>query len=309
MAAAWLTALVVALGFGFILYRSLLPRRRPLNVVVSMFQILLVPMLGLAFYVVTVGPPPQSTWLVWPAVALVTGAVVLAVLNIWLNRTLRSGLITYRMLADQHGLALLVRICAILGFSGYLYIFEPFFAVLNVAANAAWAGIWVPRRWRAIATEDSIEVAADAEQVWKVLSEPGSWPLWQVGLAAVSAEPAGRLAVGTRLTSRRTRTLPTPKQGPPPTIESRSTIIELQPGSSYTARSLDRDATTTFEVRPADTGTLIRTRSDQAISVLAGMLGGGLEIPAATKTFQATTAQSLARLQELIVARRSGVPS
>jgi hypothetical protein len=309
MTAVWLTALFVALAFGFILYRSLLPRRRPLNVKLSAVQVGLVPMLGLAFYVVTVGPSPQSTWLVWPSLALVTVAVVLALLNIRLNRRLRSGPITYRMLARQHVLALAVRVCAVLGISGYLYILEPPFAILNLAANAAWACLWVPRRWRAISAQDSIEVAADAGRVWGVLSDSASWPLWQVGLAAVSAEPAGRLAVGTRLTSRRTRTLPTPKQGPPPTIESRSTIIELQPGSSYTAKSLDRDATTTFELRPGDTGTLIRTRSDQAISVLAGMLGAGLEIPAATKTFQATTSQSLARLQELIVAPRPGVPS
>ncbi len=106
MAAAWLTALFVALFFGFILYRSVFPRRRPMNELVFWFQALLVPTLGLAFYVVTVGPPPQSTWLAWPATALVAGAVLLAVLNLRLLRRLRSGLITPRMLAGQHRLTL-----------------------------------------------------------------------------------------------------------------------------------------------------------------------------------------------------------
>jgi hypothetical protein len=309
MAAAWLTALFVALAFGFILYRSVLPRRQPLNVVLSMFQVLLVPMLGLAFYVVTVGPPPQSTWLAWPAMALVTVAVVLAVLNIRLNRGLRSGLITYRMLGRQNVLALAVRVCAVLGFTGYLYIFEPPFAVLNIAANAAWALIWVPRRWRAITTEDSIEVAADAGRVWGVLSDPDNWPLWQVGLEAVSSQPAGPLAVGTQLTRRRTRGFPAPKGRPPATIETRSTIIEMVPGWSFTANSLDRDATTTYELRSGGGGTLIRIRTDQAIPVLQGMLGAGLEIPAAMKTLSASNAQSLARLKELLTAPQAALPS
>src|SRR5258707_10617121 len=124
MAAAWLTALFVALFFGFILYRSVFPRRRPMNELVFWFQALLVPTLGLAFYVVTVGPPPQSTWLAWPATALVAGAVLLAILNLRLLRRLRSGLITPRMLAVQHRLTLWFRISAVLGFSAYLYIFE-----------------------------------------------------------------------------------------------------------------------------------------------------------------------------------------
>src|SRR5260370_35221908 len=94
MAAAWLTALLVALFFGFILYRSVFPRRRPMNELVFWFEALLVPTLGLAFYVVTVGPPPQSTWLAWPPTALVAGAVLLAGLNLRLFRGLRPGLIT-----------------------------------------------------------------------------------------------------------------------------------------------------------------------------------------------------------------------
>jgi len=309
MAAAWLTALFVALMFGFILYRSVLSRRsRPLNEVVFWFQALLVPMLGLAFYLITVGPPPQSTWLGWPAIVLVAVAVLLAILNLRLRRRLGSGLITYRMLAGQHRLALLVRICAILGFSGYLYIFEPLFAVLNVAANATWAGIWIPRRWRDTITEASIEVDADAGRVWAVLSDPVSWPQWQAGLDAVSSLPAGPLIVGTRLTSRRTGGSPPPKAGPPATIESRSVIIEVVPGSSFKARSLDRDAMTMFELGSASTGILIRTRSDQAISVIQGILGVGLEIPAATRTFDATMAQSLARLKELLAAPQAASP-
>jgi hypothetical protein len=309
MAAYWLTALFVAVMFGFILYRALLPpRRRPLNQAVFLFQALLVPLLGLAFYVVTAGPPLQSTWLVWPAIALVAVAVLLAVLNIRIRRRLSSGLITYGMLAGQHRLALAVRVCAVLGFSGYLYIFEPAFAVLNIAANAAWACIWVPRRWRAVSTEDSIEVAADAGRVWGVLSDLGNWPLWQVGLDLVSSQPAGPLALGVQLTSRRTGASPAPKERPPASLESRSMIVELVPGSSFTANSLDRDAATTFELRSGGAGTLIRTSSDQAISVLAGILGVGLEIPAATRTFNATTAQSLARLKELLAAPQVAAP-
>lgn len=309
MPAAWLTALFVALMFGFILYRSVLARRRrPLNEVVFWFQALLMPTLGLGFYVVTVGPPPQSIWLVWPAMVLVAVALLLAILNLRLRRRLGSGLITYRMLADQHRLALLVRICAVLGFSGYLYIFEPLFAVLNVAATAVWAGIWIPRRWRATITEASIEVAADAGRVWAVLSDPVSWPLWQAGLDAVSSLPAGPLVVGAQLTSRRTGGALPSKAGPPATIESHSVIIEVVPGSSFKGRSLDRDAMTMFELRSGSEGTLIRTRSDQAISVIQGMLGVGLEIPAATRTFEATTAQSLARLKELLAARQAASP-
>src|SRR5260370_24994593 len=102
MAAAWLTALFVVLSVGFILYRAVFPRRRPMNELVFWFQALVVPTLGLAFYVVTVGPPPPSTWLVWPATALVAVAVLLAILNLRLIPRLRSGLITYRMPARPH---------------------------------------------------------------------------------------------------------------------------------------------------------------------------------------------------------------
>ncbi len=309
MAAVWLTALFVALFFGFILYRSVFPRRRPMHELVFWFQALLVPTLGLAFYVVTVGPPPQSTWLVWPATALVAVAVLVAILNLRSRRRLASGLTTYRMLAGQHRLTLFFRISAVIGFSVYLYMFEPLFAVLNVAASAAWGCIWVPRRWRAISYEASIEVTADAARVWAFLSDPVSWPLWQVELDAVSARPAGPVVVGGQLTSRRTWGSPPPKAGPPATMEFRSVITEVVPGSSFKARSLDRDALTTFELRSGGAGTLIRARSDQAISVIQGMVGLGLEIPAARKTFDATMAQSLARLKELLAAPEAASPS
>src|SRR5260370_33953727 len=117
MAAVWLTALFVALFFGFILYRSVFPPRRPMHELVFWFQALLVPTLGLAFYVVTVGPPPQSTWLVWPATALVAVAVLVAILNLRSRRRLASGLTTYRMLAGQDRTTLFFPISAVHAFT------------------------------------------------------------------------------------------------------------------------------------------------------------------------------------------------
>src|SRR5260370_26730099 len=208
MAAVWLTALFVALFFGFTLYRPVFPRRRPMHELVFWFQALLVPTLGLAFYGVTVGPPPQSTWLVWPATALVAVAVLVAILNLRSRRRLASGLTTYRMLAGQHRLTLFFRISAVIGFSVYLYMFEPLFAVLNFAASAAVGCIWVPRRCRAISYEASIEVTAAAARVWAFLSDPVSWPLWQEELDAVSARPAGPVVVGRHVPTRRTWAAP-----------------------------------------------------------------------------------------------------
>ena len=91
-------------------------------------------------------------------------------------------------------------------------------------------------------------------------------------------------------------------------MEFRSVITEVVPGSSFKARSLDRDAMTIFELRSEGAGTLIRTRSDQAISVIQGVLGLGLQIPATRRAFDATTAESLARLKELLAAPEAASP-
>src|SRR5260370_40050508 len=125
MAAVWLTALFVALFFGFILYRSVFPRRRPMHELVFWFQALLVPTLGLAFYVVTVGPPPQSTWLVWPATALVAVAGLVAILNLRSRRRLAPGLTTYRIPAGQHRATPFFPVPAGIGLSLNLYMVAP----------------------------------------------------------------------------------------------------------------------------------------------------------------------------------------
>jgi hypothetical protein len=299
----WLAALVASAFFATVVGRAVFPpRNTPPELRVFLVQFSLIPAAGFAFYVLTSGSEPQPAWLVWPASLLMLATVALGVWNFRRQRRLKSSLITWKMLATQFRLALAGRVFAVAAMTGYLFMFEPLFAAANVVANATWALAWVPRRLREAHFEDSQQLDAEPDRVWALVADPVKWPMWQVDLVDVSARPAGPVVVGTEVTCTN-GSLTATTDAHPAMLESRWAVTEVMSGASYTKIALDHEAKTTLDLQNAGGATLMRVRGDTAISVIAGILGVGIGIPAARNAFHADSAQRFARLNDLLAAK------
>lgn len=307
MEAWFLAALVLSLLFWLIVVRALFGIGvNPPDLRVFLLQLFLIPAAGFTFYTLTLSSPPQPSWLVWPASALMLVAVALGIRNSRTKRKVRSGVITYKMLDAQSLLALAVRVSAVAGMSGYLFIFEPVFATVNVVANATWALAWVTRRLREVHVEAFRQLDAEPERVWALVADPINWPKWQVDIADVSAHPSGAVAVGTEFVSHSIRSL---TDAAVVTIECRWVITEVVSGRSFTRVSLDFDAKTILDLQNAGGGTRIGVRSDLAISVIDGILGAGFHRSAAKQRFHSDSVRNFARLGDLVSESPTPTPS
>jgi hypothetical protein len=95
--------------------------------------------------------------------------------------------------------------------------------------------------------ESEIEVAADPDVVWDVVSEFRNWPRWNPDVKTMSVE--GDLAPGSRFTW---------KSGP---ATIKSTIQEVEPPRliTWTGRTLGTSAKHVYRLEPSDGRTVVQT--------------------------------------------------
>ena len=292
---AGLVAVALVAGAGRLLRRS----RRPSQVVL-VFLLVPVPAAGFALYALVPGPLPTLTLATWISSFLFALTVYPA---FWGRRTSelrRASTVTFRDISSVNRHILAWRTCALLGVTGYLFMFEPWFAAANLAAVAAWVAIWIPARRRRKWFEMSGQIGATPEATFGFVVEPSNWSRYRADVQAVTAHPDGPLALGTVVTMR--RTIPTTAQGEaawPESIEERLTITAMA-RTSFTATMSDRQAKVSTDVRSIGSATTITGRSEWITPFTDALLGHGLEEKGTIEAARQSMRRSYKRLDELI---------
>jgi hypothetical protein len=279
---------------------ALLRYPRPL-MFVMLGLLLVIPTAGLAAYAVVPGPAPQPGLVLWlafiPALAGIgTGVWMLA----WVA-TRRSSLTIANLEVLSNG-SLVAFGGLVLAISDVTALWQPWFGIADLVVNAAWVCAWIPARWRETRVESSVEIAARRPRVFSFMVEPSNWPRYQEDLESVTVRPAGRLAIGSRLTVR--RRYESGVRGPrllPNTIEADSVVTGLVPDISISMESADRPAgNSVVEFAGSADGTQLRMRAHTVVPFRLAVFGGVLQLRFQKSKRIAKAKRDLGRLKQLL---------
>lgn len=288
--AACVAVALVALGVLRIV------RSRRHTEIVDVLLTIPIPALGFLLYAVAPGRMPELTVLTW----LATGLIVIGIFPVFISRraiqALTSAMVNATDVTNANRYILAARAFLALGISGYVAMFEPWFGIANVALLVVWVAVWIPRRWRRLGYEVTVDIAAPPSSVFAFLVEPSNWKTYQVDLESVVVNPPGPLRVGSEVTTRRTFALnAVPAKSMPAVIESRAVITSIVPGISFTSATAD-GSTGMTEVRQSGSGTRLTLGANGTTPFTSAILGLALEMPRALAVRRQTTMRSLENL-------------
>jgi hypothetical protein len=297
---AWqLFAAAIAFALIFIGAVALRKNRRPTQI---WFVLLAVPIptAGLIVFALHPGPPPEISLVTWISSFAVALGIYPTFYGRRAMRTWQSATVTPADVTFVNRYSLAASLCFVLGVSGCVFMFEPWFGLANLVAIVVWVAIWIPTRWRTRRFETSAEIRAMPEATFRFLIEPSNWVRYQTDLEAVTAHPDGPLALGTEFTIRRSVAGRSSASSPwPRSVEARHRITAMT-SRSFTAVMIGRSDTSTTEVQSVESGTRVIWRFDWVLPFTDALLGLALEMPRAIAMRRETSLRSLERLDEVI---------
>ncbi len=262
-----------------------------------------IPAAGFAAYALVPGPVPdlrRPFWLVAfiPTIAALVATVWIAIWMVAQRRALQMRslqLASIGMLVTFEGIVLAI--------SDVMTLWEPGFAAANIALNAAWVLVWIPRRLRTTEARTAVEIAAPRGKVFAFLANPGNWPLYQEGTLAAEARPAGPLAAGSEIVTQRTYS--TPVRGPrflPTVLETHWLVTWLEPdaGIAMTMTSQPPQNETAFRFTDSAAGTRLDVRATGLVPYRLAVLGVVIENSSTWSERMAIANRNLARLKGLL---------
>lgn len=276
--------------------------RYPRPVMLVVFGLLVViPAIGFAAYALVPGPVPHPGPLLWlafiPAIAGVAAGVWMLA---WMSS--RRSALTFSNIEFLSNGTLIAYGGLVLGLSDVLGLWQPLYAIANVAASAVWALAWVPKRWRESRVESTVDIRAPVSRVYSFLVDPANWPRYQEGMESAVARPPGPLRVGGEVVTR--QRYDSHIRGPkmlPEVIETTSVVTELAPDSRIAMQIANRASSTSvieFIAANGDTRLLVRTRSlaPYRLAVFGALIELGTQAPER----RARAQHNLAHLKELL---------
>jgi len=297
---AW-QSFAAALALGLVVggaYMLLTMRRRFSRIVVVLLSVP-IPVAGLAWYAFHGGPTPPPTWQSRLVSALVVISVGSAIWRSWVMREMRPGkTVTPATRANFNRYVLAFRGCTTLWITAYAATFVPLIAIANLCVIGGWVIACVPRRWRHVTDELSVDLMSRPTDVYRFLVEPANWPLFQ-DIEGVTVHSAGPLRVGSEVTSRR---MVMSSKAKPGWITVTSRIAALDPGVSYTVATVGRDDEVTNDVSPSGTGTRLTTRVVRTLPLTDAVMGMMLEYRAELAGRRKDSLRTLQGLDRLIPA-------
>jgi hypothetical protein len=213
--------------------------------------------------------------------------------------------ITLDAIERQHLAAFLVRLAAVIVISGVVFAFEPWVAIVNLVANAAWTLAWIPRRFRRVHMEVATDIAVPPDVVFDFVSNTDNWPRYRDDF--VSASPSGRLGVGTTFVTR----LPVVQLARPnprmaPFAEVRLVVTSITPGRSFATAVVGRPAETSLrEIAAAVGGSRVATRADGLLTFPQAAMGLSFEQPRLLAARKSRMAETNARLKQVLESAES----
>jgi len=250
--------------------------RRDLGFLVAFGQMVAVPGAALVAYVFEPVYVPFSTWFAVAGASLVFVATGIRIV---------TGGRAERRPADHvwsstdlgRGSQLATRAFAVTGITVLVFGLEPAFALANVVVNLLWVFACMPPWLRVTTAENSIEVSARPSAVWDVMTDP-SRGIWTAGkVIEQQFAPAGRVRIGTRITTVRMAPLMTRWRGRDEIrLRSESEVVGLVEDSSITVVASDRRSGTERSVVASDHGSVVRMRTWFRSTVSDAIIGRSL---------------------------------
>ena len=263
---------IVVLALLAITARLLRESRKPSQI---LFVVLLVPIpaAGFGLYVLDPGPLPTFTVITLVALVLLTLAVwpaFYAFLRTERSQTRRTWTIKDFNTLNRYVLAR--RACGLLGVSGFLFLFNPWFAYANLAVILAWVAIWIPPGRRVMRLEVTGKVSAAANTTFRFIVEPSNLSRYSDSVV-VSVNPDGPMAVGTELTTHRTMQPTGSDHSGADWLLVEHSKVQALSGTSITTVSLDRQAIRTTDVRSSGSAAVVTQRSEWTVTFTDSILG------------------------------------
>jgi hypothetical protein len=296
-----LTAVAVAVVFVIISVVAVL-RLQQLPTVVLVLSLMAIPTLGLVAF--ALNPQPISNF---DAVAVALPFIGIAFVLLLANLALRMSSRSTQSFAAMHRrvpLFLIAWPCIVAAISVFIYLFEPAFAIANVAVNAAWFATWLPRGVRRHGASTSYVIAAPRSRVFAYISDPSHWTQYNPGIESVSVNPAGPLAVGSEITFRQRVAYPGlrgPRMLLPSAIEMKSRVTRIEAGVMIATRRVDlHDSSDSVELADVDGRTQVTTKVQNVLSYRYAVLGMRLAVVLNRRRLMATVAGRQAKLKQLL---------
>jgi hypothetical protein len=286
----------------FLIARGALNLRQSRRLTEVAFVLLLVPIptAGFILFALHPGLAPELSLLTWVSSFLVVLGLYPAFYGRHALQDWRSSTVTPARITFVNRYILVARSCFVLGVSGYVSMFEPWFGIANLVATALWVAIWIPERWRVRKFEISAEVRATPEATFRHLIDPSSWARYQADLHEVTTHPDGPLALGSEFTTR--RSLPTNSPQPslgPASLEATFRVTAMT-STSFTTVLLGRKDSATTELQPAQSATRVTGRGVWLLPITDAVLGLALEMEAGITVRRQLSLQNFKRLDELL---------
>ena len=277
-------------------------RMSRIPMLVLLLSLLAIPIVGFATYAVLGGRlhSPDVVYLALPFA--LAGLVVLA--GGLLVRLMRGPRTSFRSMHRAVPVTMIFWPCAVIGMSGVLYVFEPWFAVANLAATTLWLILWIPRPLREVNATSTYTVAAPREKVFAFITDPANWPLYNLELVSATVRPAGPLAAGSEIVMRQ-RLRYEGVRGPrllfPQTVDVATQVTELVPGEVFSSRRSDGpDASDSIRLASQDGKTVVTTSAHAVLAYRYAVLGARLEMALNGEKTAAARRARQARLRELL---------
>ena len=281
-------------------------RHRLWGVVVVSSLSLVVPAVGFAAYALDPGPLPVDDAVVFLVALLYVAAFVSLIWRLTIGRKRRRELVYPSAIETRrYARGFITRALLVVWLSGLLFLFEPWFAVANLAINAGWTAMWVPRRWRRKRFGSGVDISVPPERVFEFVTDLKNWPLYREDVEIVSVTPDGPLAVGTEYVAR-TAIPPSMQTTSHRQIETRHRVTALIPGRSYTTTFADQSGTRfQTDFVPANGGTRMTQVASVTLPFPQASLGMTLNFGKARSVVQAQDARRYARLKEILEGAQS----
>ena len=299
--AGQLVAAFLALVF-FGLFVLGLVRFSRVPMLVMLLSLLGIPTVGFAVYAVT-GGAISSPNVITFALAFAFFGLAVVVVSVILSATAGPAR-TFGSMHRALPLTLLFWPCAVAAITGLVFFLEPWFAVVNLAANAVWFTIWVPRPFRTVGSHAVYTIAAPREKVFAFITDPANWPLYNPDVVSATVRPAAPLATGSEILMRQ-RVQYAGLRGPrlllPETVDVTALVTELVPGEVFSNRRTDGpDASDCIRLASEDGKTVVTTTAHALLPYRYAILGARLEMALNRERAAAVRRRRQARLRELL---------
>ena len=263
-----------------------------------------IPAVGFGAYAFVGGPQPNSDaeffllFILYGAMALIL-AVAIVVRRI--RRRVKPTVWSMASDSRRYTVALISRWAVVLWVSYFLFLFEPGFAIANIALNLAWMIAWLPRRFRTWTDLADTTIAAPPERVFEFVTDVRNWRRYRDDVELVKVTPDAPLAPGSEYVVR--VAMPESlRRTSYRSVEFRYRVTAMEPGRSYETKVLDQSATIKTVIEATPSGTRLSRTGETTVGLLRAWAADRFNNDIARKALRIRDQRNSQRLKAILEA-------